>query len=42
MDEMNNTQLDKYLDMIIELIKSKATTVDEAIEIIEKAKTKNG
>lgn len=41
MAEISNNQLDNYLDKIIELIKEKATTVDEAIEIIQKVKTKN-
>ena len=37
--EMTNKQFDSYLENLAQLVESKAKTVEEAAEIIRKAKT---
>lgn len=37
-EEMTNKQFDAYLERLAELIESKAKTVEEAAELIRKAK----
>jgi hypothetical protein len=39
MDRMTNKQFNSYLETLAALVESKATTVEEAAEIIRNAKT---
>lgn len=40
MDEMTNHEFDEFLEMLAQLIESKAKTVEEAAEIIRERKSK--
>ena len=39
-DEMTNAQFDAFLEALAQLVESKATTVEEAAEIIRDKKSK--
>lgn len=40
MDEMTTAELNEYIESIAEIVELKATTVEEAVEIIRKKKIK--
>lgn len=40
MDEMTNHEFDEFLEMLAQLIESKAETVEQAAEIIRQRKSK--
>ena len=40
MEEMTTAELNKYLDIIAELISAKAQSVEEAVEIVRNAQIK--
>ena len=39
--DMTNAQLDAFLETLAKLVESKATTVEEAAELIRQAKTQS-
>jgi len=40
MDEMTTAELNEYIESIAEIVELKATTIEEAVEIIRKKKIK--
>lgn len=40
MEEMTNAEFDAFLETLAKLIEAKATSVEEAAEIVREAKTK--